>query len=232
MENLEPISETPTIFRYLKYALEFKEYVSLLVESTGQRMEGLSVTKVESSLLLGLEIPAPLFAPLSEEEKESLSDPGQIFRLSFSVNDVEFFAQGKFQRRNVRELFLQISSPIFKLQRRDSIRMKAPKGMASIEIDGTVYEIEDISASGLSILVTPEQLTKFPLRTTLISCGLKFSELNLKVNLDVMNHLRRKDKNSVHLKVGFRFISLPQKAEQKIAKEAMLYSQRLWKQWI
>jgi len=232
MDNLEPIAETPTIFRYLKYAFDFKEYVSVLVEGTGQRLEGLTVTKVEPSLLFGLEIPAPLFSSLSADEKDSFAKAGQIFRLTFSINDVEFFAQGKFQKRNVRELFLQISSPIFKLQRRDSIRMKAPKGMASIEIDGAVYEIEDISASGLSILVTPEQLEKFPLRTTLISCGLKFSGLNLKVNLDVMNHLKRKDKSSMLLKVGFRFISLPQKAEQKIAREAMLYSQKLWKQWI
>lgn len=232
MENLEPISETPTIFRYLKYAYDFKEPVSLLVESTGQRIDGVTVTKVEPSLLAGFEIPAPFFAPLTEAQKESFSEPEQISRLSFSTNEVEFFAKGKFQKRNVREIFLQISSPIYKLQRRDAIRMKAPKGMASIEIDGTVFEIEDISASGLSILVSADQLQKFPIRSTLISCTLKFSELNLKVNLDVMNHLKRKDQDISILKVGFRFISLPQKAEQKIAREAMLYSQKLWKQWI
>lgn len=233
LQELEALPEPETIARYLRYAHEFKESFSLLVEPEKLRLEALVTSFVDQDLLLGLEIPAETFAKLSDADKNLLDAKEQKLRLGFCVNDILFFAQSQLVKRNVRQLDLQVKSPLYKLQRRDSVRIKLLESQkASIEITGKKYLLHDLSASGISFVVMEGDEEKFPPRTMLQNCLLQFSGLEAKVNLEVMGLSKMKKAGSRLLKVGFRFLGLPASLEQKIAKEAYLHTHKIWNRWI
>jgi hypothetical protein len=230
-EELEPITELETITRYLRYAHEFRETFSLLVEPEQLRLETLVASFVDDGLRLGLEIPPESFQHLTDEEKALLDAPAQKFRLSFAVNDILFFARSELVKRNVRVLDLKVKPPIYKLQRRDAVRIKLLDSQdGSITIAGKTYFLHDLSASGLSFETTSGHENDFPPRTMIQSCVLRFSGLEAKVNLEVMGVSKMKKDNL--LKVGFRFMGLSPAIEQKIAREAYLHTHKIWNRWI
>jgi c-di-GMP-binding flagellar brake protein YcgR len=149
--------------------------------------------------------------------------------LSFAVNDVLFFAPADVTKRDSALLSAEVHLPIYKMQRRDAMRLKIlHEHKASITIDGKAYIPYDLSATGLSFVIMPNEVALFPLRRMLQSCRLIFAGLEAFVNLEVMSMARLKRDNERLLKVGMRFMGLSPAFEQKLAKEAYLYTHKIW----
>lgn len=222
---LEPIHNKTISDRYLKFALEFREPVSCLLE---ERKEGFRAQVVEwEKEKLHLEILPPSYDALSAETKLALSQPGLSLILSYSVSEVLVFAHVKVKFTKARRLETEIQFPILKLQRRNALRVKiVPGHKAELKINGQVFPVYDISAGGLGIVAGPEDLRKFPAQANFPGCEISFLNQTAIVDLKCMsqNQSRIKDR----WKIGFQFLNLPKPMENLVMREAYLENQQMW----
>lgn len=232
-QDLEPVSDKKIVERYLQYALEFREPISCLMRQDTLSFEATAVAFASKSLSLELEIPTESFVTLSPEDTLGLTTQGTEIRLSFSVNGVLYFAHGRIQSLKMRTLSLIVDLPVFKLQRRDAMRIKLlDEHSATITIDGKAYIPHDLSATGLSFVIMPNEEAAFPIRRMIQSCRLKFVGMDVLVNIEVTSLSRLRKENERLIKVGFRFMGLSPAVEQKLAREAYLHTHKIWSRWL
>jgi hypothetical protein len=232
-KELEPVKDRKVVERYLRYASEFRELASCLADKESFRFEGQIRSFKPGALSVDLEISMESFQSLTREELARLDTPPSEVRFSFSVNDVLFFAHARVLERKTRSLSLGVDLPVFKLQRRDAMRIKVlEEHNASITIEGKSYIPHDLSATGLSFVVMLDEEALFPLRRIIQSCRLHFAGLDVPVNLEVMSVSRLRKEDGHLLKVGFRFLGLSPATEQKLAREAYLHTHKIWSRWL
>ncbi len=232
-EELEPLTNPKMVERYLRYAVDLRELTSCYLESAQLRFEGFVTSFDPSTLAIQLDITSEAFAPISLEDLRALDSPDAKLRLSFSVNDVLFFLHTRCQGRLVNRLELAVDLPLYKLQRREALRIKVMHAHgASLELNGKNYAPYDISAAGMSIWVDLETMDTFAKSQVYEGARLKFLGKEIVSKLEVISISRLKKDDDRHWKVGFRFLELPQAAEQALAKEAYLHTHRIWSRWI
>ncbi len=226
-KDLEPILDPKVADRYFQYAVELKEIVSCFVEQGSFRIDCRLLSQADRRLQL--EMLAESASALSAAQFKILDTLPKNLRLSFAVNDVLYFAPADVSKRDSARLSAAVRLPIYKMQRRDAMRLKIlNEHKASITIDGKAYIPHDLSATGLSFVIMPDEEALFPLRRMLQSCRFLFAGLEAFVNLEVMSVARLKQDNERLLKVGMRFMGLSPAFEQKLAKEAYLYTHKIW----
>lgn len=231
--DLEPIKDKKVVERYLRYALDFREKVSCLLDPAPPRFDGMLKSVDLEQLVVKMDITEASFGSLSASELKRLDSVPKDLRLSFAVNDVLYFLHTRLVQRKTRELELAVDLPMFKLQRRDAVRIRPLEShQASVEVQGKVYQLNDLSASGLSFHIMPAQEEEFIPKQIFRSCRLKFTSLDVPVDMEVIGLTRVREENGQIFKVGFRFLGLTAAIEQHLAREAYLYTHKIWSRWL
>lgn len=232
MDELEPVTDLKTVHRYLKYGMELHEIVACYIEEADLRFDA-SLTSVDNArLLLELEISKESFSLLTTNDLSFIDRPQNPIRISFSVNEASFFAFTKFQFRQAKRIAVIAEMPIYKLQRREALRIKTMLAhQASLKLGDRIIPIFDISAGGLSILVSLKEQDAYQKGKLFANAVMAFGGKDFKVNLEVKNVLEH-SKDGQQWKVGLGFKALPAAVEQMIAREAYLQTHKIWSRWL
>jgi hypothetical protein len=234
--DLEPLSDRKLVDRYLRYALDFKEIATCTAGDGSPPPVHFfaAILGFNPDLFtLELDISEDSFADLNYEQRASLDLTERPLRLSFSVNDVLFSAHARITTRADRKVSVSLDLPVFKLQRREAVRIKIMKEHAAcVEMSGKKFIPHDLSAGGLSIVMDKVERDRYAKGWVFDAVVLRFAGREFRSKLEVAGaHPLRKDSDRLW-KVGFRFRDLPIAAEDAIAKEAMLYTQKIWARWL
>ena len=124
-----------------------------------------------------------------------------------------------------------LDMPMFKLQRREALRIRLTDPKCTIQLGQQSHPLYDISAGGLSILVSLQEEKNYPKGQRFPKSTLQFLGKELKVDLEVKNLITH-GKDGAKVKVGFHFVALPAAIEQMIAREAYLYTHKIWSRWL
>lgn len=235
-KDLEPVEDRKVIDRYLRYALDFKEIATCTAIESAPPSLHFSARILDftpATFSLSLEIDEDNFADLNYEQRASLDQADRPLRLSFSVNDVLFFAHARVFARQERKIAVALDLPVFKLQRRSAVRLKIMKEhAASVEMNGKKFIPHDLSAGGVSIVMDKLEKDRYAKGWEFAGAVLRFAGREFRANLEVAGaQPLRKDSDRLW-KVGFRFKGLPPAAEDAIAREAILYTQKIWARWL
>ncbi len=232
-KDLEPVSDLKMIQRYLKYGVEFRELATCLVEDIGFQFDAYLKIADEKNLHIELEITDENFRSVTPEKLASLDRPQGDIRFSYSVNEATFFVHGRIQGRRNNRLRIAASMPMYKLQRREALRIKVMDSHnASIQLGPDLkHSLFDISAGGISVIVSLEKQADYKKDMNFPNSTLHFLGKEIKVNLMVQNILQH-GKDGLKWKIGFKFVGLPASVEQMIAKEAYLHTHKIWSRWL
>lgn len=230
--ELEPVNDLKMVQRYLRYGVELRELVCCALEESDVRFEALIQSADGDRLALELEITEESFAKLDAISLNEIDQPQVPVRLSYSVNEATFFVHAKLQGRTTRRIVVKADMPMFKLQRRDALRIKVVEShKATIKLGAKTLPLFDISAGGLSVVVPAAEENAYRGRRAYPDCALTFLDKQFKVTLEVKNVLAH-GKDGKTVKVGFRFVALPASVEQVIVREAYLHTHKIWSRWI
>lgn len=230
--EVEPIQDSKTSERYLRYALELNELIACVVDGTEIRFDARALSVDPAGGEMEIEIISAAFSAMPAEAFAALDKAGAFLRLSYSVHEVLLFARAAIRERNADRLRITVQMPLLKLQRRNALRIKPLLAHeALVQIDETEYVVHDISATGLSIVVSAKELPFFMRRKFRKGCALKFAQTEARVDLEIVSHHRSRQDGS-RFKIGFQFQSLPRPMEQKIAQEAYLQTRQIWSRWL
>jgi hypothetical protein len=230
--DLEPVTDLKMVQRYLKYGLEFHEAVSCILDDGGLRFEAQLFSVEDSTLTLELEIDQEPFAKLDSNQLGVVDQPQAGVRISYSVNEATFFVHGKIQRRTGKRISIKADMPMYKLQRRESLRIKVMEShKASVKLGSTTLPLFDISAGGISVVIPFDQEKTYKQKQAFPASVLYFVGKEFKVDLEVKNVLGH-SKDGQKIKVGFKFKALPASIEQLIAREAYLHTAKIWSRWL
>jgi hypothetical protein len=225
-QKLEPLTNKEITNRYLKFAVDFREPISCILEASKIFFRAQAVSWIRENLQL--EILPPSYDLLTPEAKAELSQSGTKLALSFSVSELMVICYSDILRRKDRKLELEIQFPLLKLQRRSSLRLKVGPGHgATLTLSGNKFALYDVGAGGLSIVIGPEELEQFPPDQVLAKCRLRF--LGQEASLQLIPKSRTESKKNGRWKIGLKFVDLPQQIENLIMREAYLENQNMWK---
>lgn len=230
-KDLEPVTDLKMAQRYLKYGVEFREAVSCFVEEADLRFESFIVAVDTAKLSLDMEITEESFAKLNPAQVAALDQPQSPIRLSYSVNEATFYVHAKAQGRATRRLVVKADMPMYKLQRREALRIKVSDPKCTIKLGRETLPLFDLSAGGLSIVVRLQEEKNYQKGQTFPGSVLHFLDKDFKVDLEVKNILSH-GKDNLRVKVGFHFVGLHPSIEQVIAREAYLYTHKIWSRWL
>lgn len=230
--DLEPVKDEQIISRYFRYAAEFSETVSCFVEDLNLRFDTIAREFHKDKNEFQLDITDNSFKAMSNYELVAVGKEATLIRLSFSVGDVLYFAGSRTVKRFNRSLYVEIEHPIYKLQRRNAMRIKPMVSHgAKVNIEALHFDVFDISASGLSVIIPKELEVIFP-KGRILRSMLSFSNSECKVGLEVTSMTRLKKDDEKNWKIGFKFKNIPSQTEQMIAREAYLHTHKIWGKWI
>lgn len=231
-KDLQPVDDLKMVQRYLKYGLEFHEIVSCYIEDVDLRFDA-SIKSVDmAKLIIEMDIDKDDFAKLPYDTLSAVDRPQSAIRLSYSVNEATFFIHAKMQGRSARRIVVKAEMPMYKLQRREAMRIKVlDSHKATIKLGPEILPIFDISAGGICIVIGLDEEKNYQKGKTYPGSHLKFLGQEIKVDLEVKNLLPM-GKDGLKWKVGFRFKALPATFEQLIVREAYLHTHKIWSRWL
>jgi hypothetical protein len=229
--DFEPLTDTSVIARYLQYSSDSLETISFYSPEENLRFAGLAKKINSADLSMNIEIDSPSLRDYDMFKSAAELKRVQSVRLQFSINETYFFATAEIIDVKYTVLTVRVQPPIFKLQRRDAVRVKVgPSFHCTLQMGSQIYTPYDLSASGLCLIVPPENRLFFRLNDIISAAEFSFKEKAAKVDLEVKSILPQKKNN--HLKIGLRFLKMASGMEQEIAREAYLYTQKIWSRWI
>jgi hypothetical protein len=231
--ELAPVDDVQVVGRYFRYAIELREPVSCFQGDGAVNFLARTVSFDPTSRHLELEIPESVFGRLSKWDFAHLDRPLGKIRLSYSVNEVTFFVHAVLQGRTERRLSLHVDLPVFKLQRREALRIKVLEShKASVKLtDNLDLPIHDISAGGLGLVVTEMQKDQIQAEGGFPKAVLSFAGKDYTVSLELKT-LGPTGRGDLMWKVGLNFHNLPATVEQTIAREAYLHTHKIWSRWL
>ena len=233
IDHLEPVADLSMVQRYLKYGLEFHEIISCYIEDANLRFDTTMKSVDPDKLFIEMDVTDESFAKLNKAGLEAIDSAQGGIRLSYSVNEATFFIQAKFQFRQANRIVVKAEMPMYKLQRREALRIKVLlEHKATLKLEGKpLMQVYDISAGGLSVVVTLEEQQEYKKGQLYPAATLAFQGKDIKVNLEVKNILGH-SKDGLKWKLGLSFKGLPASVEQMIAREAYLQTAKIWSRWL
>lgn len=231
-KDLQPVTDLKMVQRYLRYGLEFHEVVNCFVDDVNLRFDA-SIKSIDmDKLTIEMEIDKDDFGKIPYDTLSAVDRPQSAIRLSYSVNEATFFIHAKMQGRSASRIVVKAEMPMFKLQRREAMRIKVlDSHKATIKLGPEIFSIHDISAGGISIVIGIDAEKNYPKGKSFPASHLKFLGQEIKVDLEVKNILPM-GKDGLKWKVGFRFRALPATFEQLIVREAYLHTHKIWSRWL
>jgi len=232
VDHLEPVTDLKMVQRYLKYGLEFHEIVSCYIEDAELRFETSLKSVDQEKFFIEMDVTDESFARLTADGLAAIDRQFSGIRLSYSVNEATFFMQTKFQFRQAKRIVVKAEMPMYKLQRREALRIKLTDPKATIKLANVpLMPLFDISAGGISVVVSLEEQREYKKGQLFPNSIMSFLGKEIKVNLEVKNILGH-SKDGMKWKIGLSFKSLPASIEQMIAREAYLYTHKIWSRWL
>ena len=228
--EFERLEDKSVIGRYLRYIIESSEAVAFFHPEENIRVKGLAKRADAVALTVEVELDEAStdLTRLKEAFEKKRADQ---LRIQFALNEAYFFANSELISIYERRLSLRLLLPIFKLQRRDAVRVKVSDSFpCKLKLGNESYIPTDLSATGLSLTVPADKQPLFKPRDILMAAELTFQNKTVEVDLEVKSVETQKKTNKI--KVGIRFLKLANTMEQEIAREAYLYTQKIWSRWI
>jgi hypothetical protein len=233
LDHLEPVADLSMVQRYLRYGLEFHEIVSCYIEDANLRFDTSMKNVDPEKLFIEMDVTEESWDKFTPEALAAIDRPTAGIRLSYSVNEATFFIQTKFMFRQANRITVKAEMPMYKLQRREALRIKVLlEHKATLKLgQQPVMPVYDISAGGLSVVVTLEEQKEYQKGQLFPGATLAFQGKDIKVNLEVKNILGH-SKDGLKWKIGLSFKNLPASVEQMIAREAYLQTAKIWRRWL
>ena len=226
--GLEPIESSATAARYLQYSVEFNLPLTLHLGESETSFEAKAASFDPGTFTLVVEIIDEEFHALVKTNSDQKFSEQKI-RISFSLDEIVFFAKSFLTGHKLSHYALGISPPIYKLQRRETLRIRiTDEFKASVTILGKKWPLADLSVGGLGFFVPVFEQDQFPVGFDFPKSSLEFLGKSFPVVIRVMSAVLVRQNKLVRIKVGMQFLNLPPSVEQVIAKEAYVYSQKLW----
>lgn len=231
--SLEPVEDRRIALRYLHYAVDLKEIVTLVEPSLNFSFTADALSFSEESLQLELGLEPGFLASLNYEQMEALRRPAAEIRFSYGVSSVWVFAHGRVEAVGEKGLRLSVDLPVYKLQRREALRMRVREDHgAVVNLHGLDFPIHDLSAGGLSVVVPMVDERLFAPGLKIPPTTVTFLGKDWRVGLEIVSATPTKFHHGPALKIGFRMVRMPPGLEREIAKEAYLVSHQIWSRWI
>lgn len=229
-KDLEEITDTSIIERYLKIVCDLHERVSCYFKGADSFFETQIMSVERKANRIRLDLRKANMNP--EQLRDSLiSTLDRTANLSFRAQDTMFFAKCKVASVQPEHLNLELPPSIYKLQRRANLRIRIhDAGQAQCEFSGLgVLVPYDVSAGGFSLLLSTDEAERFPPGMPDLEVKFTFEGVSAKLQLDVKSQAEAPDaKGRPRIKVGFAFRKLPPPLEQQLARAAVVHTQKVF----
>lgn len=227
-----PIDDEKTVSRYLRYMQDLNCHVHCAVRETDIRFETTPL-RVLDDKIVHLRMKGELMSATSLRDRV-LATEAQRVDISYHAHDILIFASTKLNKIDKDGISLEVERPIYKLQRREHLRVKPAPGLRCnismlLPHDNKVHEYPpyDISVSGFSILVSMDEAKVFEVDQEVKDIGFLFGAHELRINASVRSKVPIKGPRKTNIKIGFRSSSIPSALEHEISRYAYLISQKI-----
>ena len=231
-KDFEPIHNLKVIERYLKFITEQKEEFNCFLKDVDFYFDGIANSFDEKKLELNLYLNTNKIAAETVRAEFNKTTERKI-SLSFYIQGIPFLISSKLEIAKPQEVILKLTPPLYKLQRRQSLRIKPEEKIQCLIYLPLPWEDKaitphDISTSGFSVLVPQNIADPFERGAILKTVALQFMEQKSSTQIKLINKVRLPNDKLERWKLGFQFQNLNKTMEQEIAREAYKYNQRIW----
>ncbi len=227
-----PIDNEKIVERYLRYMDDLKAPVLCAVRETDIRFETTAIRVVDHRIL-HLRMMNSLLSPASLRDRTEATKSQRI-DISYHAHDILIFAATKLVKALKDGISLEVVRPIYKLQRREHLRVKPDKDIicrATLAFpaekrfeDHSPY---DVSAGGFSLLVTQGLAEAFLIGQEFKNVSFQFGPHEVLLQATVKNKVPIKSTRKVNIKIGFVVEAMPAALEREITRYAYLSTQKI-----
>lgn len=227
-----PIQDARTVGRYIRYMDDLKCDVHCAIRETDIRFDT-TVIKMPEPRVVHLRLRNELMSPMALKERFNATAARKV-DLSFKAHDILIFASTNVRSIDKDGIILEVESPIYKLQRRENLRVKPtadtecwvrflhPRTRSEVKL--VPY---DISSGGLSVVVNDVDLPEYAEGQEIKNVNFRFGPHEVLVNTAVMNAVKIAGSSKPRYKIGLKIVAMPAALEQEISRYAYLASQRI-----
>ena len=227
-----PISDEKTVARYIQYMHDLNAEVHCAVRETDVRFDTTAIRIVDARVV-HLRMRNDLMSPVKLKAKVMETDSQRI-DISYHAHDILVFASTKLRKVDKDGISLEVERPIYKLQRREHLRVKPgsdvkckltvhnPRDRADHE-----YVPYDISVGGFSVLMNEAEIKLYEIGDKFASVSFLFGAHEVVIDAVVKNLAPIKGPRKTNIKVGFTIEQMPTALEHEISRYAYLASQKI-----
>jgi len=232
IRDFTPIKSEEIVHRYLLYATDLRAHIQCHVQETDINF----TTRARHIDGLNIE----LRHPADQTDPEILLDKinqtaTRTIDISYKIDEISIFATTDFLRIDKKSIFIRAKPPIYKLQRRDHLRVKPgsdihcyvvipPDNIAGSER----ITPSDISTGGFALILPEDEAEIFEKNMSLNQMQCVFGDIKTMIDAKVMSNVALKNSKPPMHKIGFAFKKLPNQLDQAIVRYAYRHSQRIW----
>ena len=227
-----PIDDERIADRYLGYIEDLNATLNCSIRNTELRFEAKPTAGVKNRVMkLRPNAAVAEYKKLQQLLNEAGSNEMDF---NYKAQDILIFVTAKVTKIDDLGISLLIDYPIFKLQRRENLRVcpePTVKCEVSITKTGLLVPLKvrpfDISLGGFSVVVNQADKKVFKIDDEVRGIRLNFMENTNLIAAKVVNVIELKNKTRQEFKIGFSLIDeLPPQLEQDIIRYAYDVSQR------
>ena len=232
LKEFEPIQDSRMVDRYLQSLVNLKEDIECLLKEPELRFAAYATKYEAEKYLLHLTINSATASAEKIREKFNQSVERNIV-LSYLAQGTPFLINSSLELAQPQSLIVKALPPLFKLQRRQALRIKL-----NPEIPCTVYlplpwedkpiTPYDISTNGFSLLVSSQVANFFELGNILKAFSIQFRDHKVSIQARVSHKVHLPKDLLDRWKIGFNFMGLETRLEREIARSAYEFNQRIW----
>lgn len=236
LKDLDPISDTKIIARYLKYTLDLHEEIHCFVKESELKFKSRLLDEPSEDLVFKIALPTEIFSAEHLRDEINRSVDREI-NISFLTQEILFVGRCKFILVEPKSAKLQLKVPLYKLQRRQNLRFRPSKenncfaklSSGDHPMRADRLEIYDASAGGFSSLMSEIEADYFCLGHEMKNLPFLFEGIEAPVDVKVSSHIKLENPKSPAKawRVGFKFTKITPRLEQTLTQAAYQYTQRL-----
>lgn len=237
IKDLDPIDDPKIIQRYLQYTIDLHEEILCLVKESNLSFKTRLAAAPNTALELVLSAPTDIISSASFLKLINETTDRQI-NISFKAQDSLFVGRCNFKLAQPKQITVRLLAPLYKLQRRQNQRFKpSTETPCFLRLPEDLHPmrklkltLNDVSASGFSIHANQLEAEFFSLGKQFGALTFVFCNQSFAIDVRVASQIQRQAPKSQDAawRIGFKFLKPPTKLEQLLAKEAYVYTQRIF----
>lgn len=227
-----PIENEKIIERYLRYMEDLNAPVLCAVRETGIRFETTAIRIVDDRIV-HLRMKNDVISP-EALRKSVMATNSQRVDISYHAHDILIFASTKLNKAHKDGISLEVERPIYKLQRREHLRVKPGTDIDCLATLSFVEEKRheehapyDLSGGGFSILVSQDAAVRFMVGMQFRNVSFRFGPHEVLLQAVVKNKVPIRGPRKVNIKIGFNVTDMPVALEREITRYAYLSTQKI-----